>query len=86
MSGEHSRFGRLVKAAQLLFSRIVILRDGCSEASRQMSRLGGRSLPRLLVGKNMVPHALPGRGEDATAKNLRSDLKERQVVENGVWL
>jgi|GEM_PF-7047646 len=34
----------------------------------------------------MVPHALPGRAEVATAKNLRSGLKERQVVENGVWL
>ena len=34
----------------------------------------------------MVPHAWPGRGEEATAKKLRSVLKERQVVENGVWL
>jgi len=34
----------------------------------------------------MVPHAWLGRGEDATAKNLRIGLKERQVVKNGVWL
>jgi len=86
MSGELSRVCRLVKAAQWFFCRLLALREGCSEASRQMSRLGGRSLPRLLVEANMVPHAWPGRGEDATAKNLRSDLKERQVVENGVWL
>jgi hypothetical protein len=34
MSGEQSTVGRLVKAAQLLFCRMVILRDGCSEAGK----------------------------------------------------
>jgi hypothetical protein len=78
MSEEHSRFGRPLKAAQWFFCRLLALREGCSEASRQMSRLGGRSLPRLLVEANMVPHAWPGRGEDATAKNLRSGLDVRR--------
>jgi len=47
MSGEHSRLGRLVKAAQLLFCRLVNLRKGCSEASRWVTGLDGRSFPWL---------------------------------------
>ena len=41
MRAELLRVGRPVEAAQLLFCRLVALREGCSEASRQMSRLGG---------------------------------------------
>jgi len=39
MRGEQLRVGRPVKAAQLLFCRLLALREGCIEASRWVSRL-----------------------------------------------
>ena len=47
MKEEHLRIGRPVKAAQLLFCRLLALRKGCSEASRWVTGLDGRSFPWL---------------------------------------
>ena len=44
MRAELLRVGRPVEAAQLLFCRLLALRKGCSEAAKQMSRLGGAEL------------------------------------------
>ena len=63
MNGDLSRVGRLVKAAQLLFCRMVLLPDGCSEVSSVWYRVRGgpwersevASISRTESKRNPVP-------------------------------